>query len=217
VLLALLEFCWLDCHQALIVMEKRVSYIFPTPIGQFRLGTNSTEVNGELRRIILDREQSEASQNHANAGGWHSRRDLLEWPECAVGVLKGWIREAVDHVVGSAIVMMHGPTAATPDGNNLSIKGWANVSRRGNYHRIVYYVSVGSDAADYPLSGLLELLDPRPFTEMIPTPGDPFGQKLVIKPETGMIVIFPSWMYHFVNPYHGEGERISVAFNVAVV
>jgi Putative 2OG-Fe(II) oxygenase len=51
---------------------------------------------------------------------------------------------------------------------------------------------------------------------MVATPGEPFGQKLVIKPEPGMIVIFPSWMYHFVNPFHGDGERISVAFNVAV-
>ena len=62
--------------------------------------------------------------------------------------------------------------------------------------------------------GLLELLDPRPFTEMVNTPGEPFGQKAIIRPRSGAMVIFPGWMYHFVNPYQGEGERISIAFNV---
>ena len=31
------------------------------------------------------------------------------------------------------------------------------------------------------------------------------------------MVVFPGWMYHFVNPYQGEGERISIAFNVRAV
>ena len=70
---------------------------------------------------------------------------------------------------------------------------------------------------DHPLSGLLELLDPRPFTEMVATPGEPFGQKAIIKPEAGAMVLFPGWLYHFVNPYFGEGERISIAFNVSAV
>ena len=30
----------------------------------------------------------------------------------------------------------------------------------------------------------------------------------------GMMVIFPRWLYHYVNPVHGKGERISIAFNL---
>ena len=38
--------------------------------------------------------------------------------------------------------------------------------------------------------------------------------KLVLDPKPGLMVIFPSWLYHYVNPFHGAGERISIAFNI---
>jgi uncharacterized protein (TIGR02466 family) len=104
------------------------------------------------------------------------------------------------------------------------MSAWANVARRGHYHRVhnhpsscwsgVYYVDAGGDAPGHPLSGVLEVCDPRPFTEMVPSPGSPFGQRAVFRAEAGTMVLFPSWLYHFVNPFHGDGERISVAFNV---
>ena len=35
-------------------------------------------------------------------------------------------------------------------------------------------------------------------------------------PEAGLLVIFPSWLYHWVHPYVGPTPRIAVSFNVAV-
>jgi uncharacterized protein (TIGR02466 family) len=207
-------------------MEKQVAYIFPTPIGQYRI-PDAEATNRELKRLILEREKRETSQVYSNAGGWHSRQDMLDWPDPAIGILRGWILEAVNHIVAAMIEMARTTTGRTASPGRLQVKGWANVSRSGDYHRIhnhpgscwsgVYYVEAGTDAPGYPLSGLLELLDPRPFTEMVSTPGEPFGQKAIIKPEAGMMVLFPSWLYHFVNPYFGEGERISVSFNVSAV
>jgi hypothetical protein len=49
---------------------------------------------------------------------------------------------------------------------------------------------------------------------MVPTPGSPFGQRAVVRAEAGTMVVFPSWLYHFVNPFYGDGTRVSVAFNV---
>jgi uncharacterized protein (TIGR02466 family) len=209
-----------------MTMEKSVSLAFPTPIGRYRLPRDeAAAINKELRPIILQRERCEDSQNHANAGGWHSQRDLLEWPYPVVGRLRSHLLETVEHMARSAISVTQTADHRAIEVGPLTIKAWANVSRRGNYHRIhnhprscwsgVYYVAVGTETPGYPLSGLLELMDPRPFTEMVDTPGEPFGQKLVIPPEAGTIIVFPSWIYHFVNPYHGDGERISIAFNAA--
>jgi hypothetical protein len=39
------------------------------------------------------------------------------------------------------------------------------------------------------------------------------GGKEIVLPQSGLLLIFPAWLYHYVNPYHGEGERISVAWN----
>ena len=37
-----------------------------------------------------------------------------------------------------------------------------------------------------------------------------------ILPETGELVIFPSWLRHGVKPHSGKGERISVAINLTL-
>ena len=51
---------------------------------------------------------------------------------------------------------------------------------------------------------------------MVALPGNPFGQRLTIDPEPGLMLMFPSWLRHAVHPFMGKGERITVAFNLAV-
>jgi Putative 2OG-Fe(II) oxygenase len=45
---------------------------------------------------------------------------------------------------------------------------------------------------------------------------DTFGQGILIEPQPGMLLAFPAWLEHFVHPFFGEGERISVAINVMI-
>jgi uncharacterized protein (TIGR02466 family) len=197
-------------------MEKQVANAYPTPVGKFKV-PDCEAVNRELRRVILEREATEPSDTHANVGGWHSRADLLEWPYPEIATLRGWIGEAVNTMIAAS-------TGGKPVGGVLRAVAWANVARKGHYHRMhnhpmsawsgVYYVNGADEVPGHPLSGVLELCDPRPYTEMVATPGSPFGQRAIFRPEPGMMVLFPSWLYHFVNPYMGEGERISIAFNV---
>jgi uncharacterized protein (TIGR02466 family) len=178
---------------------------------------DAESVNRDLRELILNKEKTAPSDNYANVGGWHSQADLLDWPGPAVAALKGWILEAVSHMVAVS------SEGKAPRGM-VRVTAWANVARDGHYHRVhnhpssawsgVYYVNAGGDAAGHPLSGVLELCDPRAFTEMVATPGSPFGQRVIFRAEAGTMIVFPSWLYHFVNPFHGDGERISVAFNV---
>jgi uncharacterized protein (TIGR02466 family) len=196
-------------------MEKQVAMAYPTPIGRFKV-SDAAAVNRELRRAILEREKTEPSSDYANVGGWHSRANLLDWPLPEVDVFRGWITEAINHMVATV-------SEGRPVRGSFGISAWANVARPGQYHRIhnhpnsawsgVYYVEVGAADPKFPLAGVLEICDPRPFTEMIASPGDPFGKRAIFRPEPGMMVLFPSWLYHFVNPYQGEGERISIAFN----
>ena len=197
-------------------MEKQVAMSYATPIGRFRM-PDGESVNRELRRIILDKEKTSPSDNYANVGGWHSSADLLEWPGESISTLKAWIMEAVSHMVAVS-------TEGKAPRGMIRVVGWANVSRKGHYHRIhnhpssawsgVYYVDAGGESPGQPLSGVLELCDPRPFTEMVAAPGSPFGQRVIFRAEAGTMIVFPSWLYHFVNPFQGDGERISVSFNM---
>lgn len=207
-------------------MEKHVTLAFPTPIGRFAL-PDAGAVNQAVLRMILEKEKTVPSQNYSNAGGWHSESDVFDWPGQEIQTLKGWIYESIQHMVLATFEMMRGSNVRTGNTGNMTVQAWANVCRTGDYHRIhnhprsawsgVYYVAAGGDSPDHPLSGQLELLDPRPFTEMVSTPGNPFGQKLLVKAESGSMVLFPGWLYHFVNPYFGAGERVSVAFNAIPV
>jgi hypothetical protein len=78
----------------------------------------------------------------------------------------------------------------------------------------VYYVDAGTNETDRSLSGVLEFLDPRSGVEAVTAPGDPYGEPVRVRPEAGLIVIFPSWLYHWVHPYSGSAPRIAVSFNV---
>lgn len=66
----------------------------------------------------------------------------------------------------------------------------------------VYYVDIPEDNF-----GLLLLEDPR-------GPYPPFDNRIKIKPSTGDIIIFPSWLPHQVSPTSNINPRISIAFNV---
>src|SRR5438874_2381009 len=129
-------------------MEKQVAMSYATPIGRFRM-PDAESVNRELRRIILDKEKTSPSDNYANVGGWHSSADLLEWPGESISTLKAWIMEAISHMVAVS-------TEGKAPRGMIRVVGWANVSRKGHYHRIhnhpssawsgVYYVDAGGEA-----------------------------------------------------------------------
>ncbi len=194
----------------------RISRLFSTPIATHRINDAAT-LNQGLKEIILAEEAGKPSTGRSNIGGWRSDHDLLNRPEPAIATLRNEIREAISQVF-QATAGAHGFNG------QFAINGWANVLRRGNYNTLhnhpesawsgVYYVDIGTQNSEHPLSGLLEFMDPRPFVEMVHTPGMPFGLPVRIQPEAGLMVIFPSWLYHHVHAYVGEGARIAIAFNV---
>ena len=63
-------------------------------------------------------------------------------------------------------------------------------------------------------NGKLELLDPRVGANMMYIKGTLLESRYIVDPLPGLMVMFPSWLNHLVHPYQGEGERISVAFNI---
>jgi hypothetical protein len=77
-------------------------------------------------------------------------------------------------------------------------------------------VNSGSDSPDQPFSGMLEFLDPRAGAEAVSAPGDPYGEPFRVRAQSGLLVMFPSWLYHWVHPYAGEIPRIAVSFNATM-
>lgn len=204
-------------------MQSSASFLvvpaFPTLIGRVELA-NTDSVDRRLGEMILDRERSSPSHDHANFGGWHSASDLLDWPGDEIATLKSWITDALQRIVQASLQLPETQGRGTPRGM-FRVSAWANVARRGNYHRMhnhpgsswsgCYYLTGLPEGES--LAGALEFYDPRPFTEMVDTPGSPYGQRMLVRPKPGLLVIFPSWLYHFVHPSATDEPRISIAFN----
>ena len=180
----------------------------------------AARTNAALRRLVLDREQTTPGEDKSNVGGWHSAPDLFssQAPE---------VRELLDWVCAAVLAMSKYMSQTPHKGTQIETRGWANVSRNGDYHRAhmhpghdwsgIYYVDPGEHPAAYPDSGIIEFHDPRCAVGILETPGKPFWGTVHFRPEAGMLLLFPSWLVHTVNPYRGERERISIAFNVRMV
>jgi uncharacterized protein (TIGR02466 family) len=199
-------------------MKLEVTKAFPTFIGQLRV-PDAEAMNQDLQALILAEEASYLSLGRSNIGGWHSRPDFLNRPEAAVGALTTWVTWAVSQMVDAT-------TGLGAFKGQLSVWAWATICREGAYHAPhshpnsawsgVYYVDAGKFNPNRPLGGVLEFLDPRVGVEAVSTPGDPYGEPVRVRPESGLLVAFPSWLYHWVHPYAGQSPRIAVSFNVTL-
>jgi uncharacterized protein (TIGR02466 family) len=178
------------------------------------------EINVELKTLIHEKMASSDGVYKSNEGGWHSDEDLLTWGGTAIAQLQNWI-------VGAFQDINQAISGGQIYGGKLELNAWASVNRCGDYNSPhthpacvwsgVYYVDVGAPVEDSESkAGTLEFLDPRAGTEMMVIPGAMFGLAKVERPVTGDIVVFPSWLRHQVHPYAGEGERISIAFNIRI-
>lgn len=185
--------------------------------------------NARMSDIVLAKEaewkqtRSKDPVVRSNVGGWHSESDLFRWGVPEVEVLLNLFQAVlVDYMAletGRASNTFH---------LSAGLEGWANVLRRGNYAKahvhpmsniaLVYYV----DAGDHPMgnkediSGAIEFLDPRSRPHMFTAPGMDARDSLLSRPENGVLLAFPSWLYHSVHPYDGERPRVSLAANAII-
>ncbi len=194
---------------------------FSTPV-LARLHPDYQTINPFLIEAILGRERDCASISKSNVGSWHSPSDFLQWDCAEIASVVEFFSRSVKTLNDYAV----GPEKQSGD---MDASAWANVSRAGHYHQphhhpdsdwsAVYYVDDGMRTGDEPdeLSGRIEIMDPRTGVSMLNTPGQPFLGNLQFRPQPGLIVIFPSWLTHYVHPHAGTGERISIAFNAKMV
>lgn len=207
-----------------VQITPELALMFGTPI-LFRTLANAAALNAGLERAILSRAETGIGSRISNIGGWQSLHDFLDWPEPEIAQLKIEMDRGIQNI--SAMPMLvQGRVPATVDRVNYSAYGWANVNQHGHYNvphvhtasdwSVVYYVSPGHPSPDTPTNGRFELRDPRPLAIFTRTPGFTSGQSVQIKPHAGLMLIFPSWIEHWVHPFHGEGNRISIAVNVSL-
>lgn len=195
-------------------MTAKLHLMFSTPIIVDQID-DAEAVNAELMRLIEERRLVDEGVVRSNAGGWHSKQDFAVWSgPSGSKVLQRVLQLARDNTVK---IEDSPPPVWTAE-------GWANVSGSGasnkpHVHGGAFWSAVYYVRAPESESGKLVLHDPRMPALRMYAPNLRFkgaGPEQVarIKPKSGMIVMFPSWLMHGVEPWQGEGERVSIAFNI---
>ena len=176
--------------------------------------------------ILQERARDNVGVQISNIGGWHSNTSMIDWGG-----------EAARALAYKAMTMADACTidAGSPQKSRYGWvpEMWANVSGSGNanFHHThpgsfwsaVAYIDDGYEgSSDVSLGGELQLLDPRmPMVRMTAPDlrfrdenGHPQNNEPMIRPSTGLIVMFPSWLQHSVRAFYGRGTRISIAINL---
>ena len=198
--------------------RDNTAMVFATPLVTYPW-PDSEQLNQELAAVILANEKQSGGIVKSNVGGWHSEIGLFSWDAPCIKTLQNRVCKAAVEFTRRMIVRRNVRFRA-----RYRIDGWANVVRSGDYHSPhnhpnnlwsgVYYVTVGEPDSGRPKNGQLELLDPRVGSNMVGIPASLFEVRYSIPTRAGLMVMFPSWLIHHVHPFIGQGERISIAFNI---
>ena len=205
---------------------SKVFDLFPTAVITGRIPDWET-LNAQLKDVIAARRASNPGINRSNVLGWHSTIDMLAWGGEPVHRLGQQACALCDRYSYDTV------SPNTPRFGWMA-EMWANVSppnasnqmhaHPGALWSLVYYVDCGYDGDDPAQGGELVLHDPRfPMNRMYAPDmafrwpdGRTEENYRAIRPRDGMIVGFPSWMKHSVQPYRGRRERISIAINLMI-
>ena len=180
---------------------------FPTLIH-----AEDVELDNKLfEKEIIEWSKKDEGVKKTNVNGWHSQTNMFEIP-----VFKPLVDELfkMQHEVYKSEWLDRGPKLG-----NM----WANINYSGGYNKPhihpnslfsgVYYVKAPSNC------GKIVLYDPRPGVQCnMPTrqrgkPPPHLWREVQIEPKVGRIIMFPSWLWHCVEPNESNDIRISVSFN----
>jgi len=191
-----------------------VESLFPTPLWSFQY-PDPQHIDHWTSHVLQLQQEDPQGRSVTNQGGWHSQTDLLD--DQALAPLFRWIAASCQQAfteIGWDFSL------ATPSFNNA----WAMVNGPGHTTRAhlhphslfsgVVYLQADKGA------GAIAFLDPRGGAQMLcppllPGKGELLQGRLRRQPSAGLMLLFPSWLWHEVEPSApGRELRISISFNV---
>lgn len=182
--------------------------LFPTRIWQAHLDALSGRFAEWERWVHALRAASPAPAGRTNRSGWNSRdMAVLEEPLFAP------LREAIHRACAEALAEMG------QGERRFELQSWVNLHDRGGFNFLhVHEGSLlsGSFYLRVPEgSGALVFRDPRPGVIHGSIKGGvPNGHgDIHLRPGTGLLVLFPCWLEHYVEPHESDAPRICIAFN----
>ncbi|TAN08582.1 MAG: hypothetical protein EPN36_00020 [Rhodanobacteraceae bacterium] len=194
------------------VPALRAYDLFPTRIWQAHLQSLQEFFDAWTAEVLRMRAASPQPAGRTNRAGWNSEdMAVLDRPVFAP------LRNAVRAGCTSALHEMG--LAGTP----FDLQSWINLHDRGGFNFLHVHEGSLLSGSFYlsvpPGSGKFVFRDPRPGVIHGCIKGSvPNGcVDIHLTPETGLLVLFPCWMEHYVEPHASDAPRIVIAFNALPV
>jgi uncharacterized protein (TIGR02466 family) len=181
--------------------------LFPTRVWRVQLNELASQFPQWVSSVNALRAASPEPVGGSNRQGWNStERAVLHLP--AFDSLHRTIR----NVCSSAFEQMGLVDPA------FELESWININDRGgfNFQHMHYGMISGCFYLRVPEgAGNIVFRDPRLAVETsyLKGPGVNSFMDFPIQPVEGMLLLFPSWLQHRVEPHNNDISRISISFN----
>ncbi|HEY1708862.1 MAG TPA: putative 2OG-Fe(II) oxygenase [Rhizomicrobium sp.] len=202
--------------------KPQVRSAFATPVLVHFLPV-AHEANADLRPLVLDRMQADG----AASPSWRSTNDFDSWGGLHAETLCRVLRELAD----SATSTRSGGRVSLP----WKISACACVGGQGETRPFstrpeafwsgIYFIDDGYQKSDdEALGGEIELGDPRGAMPAMAAANLAFripggltaGTVETIRPQTGMIILHPSWLPRGERRYDGTHQRLTAEFDLSL-
>ena len=172
--------------------------------------------NDELKRYSNELRMKETGVIKSNYGGWQS--DMLTVPNAQITLL-------VEEILKRAEILKYS-LGLKEEYTMFLTNLWININQKSNFNRPhlhtdsilsgVYYVDCVPD------SGQIVFLHPSIAQKMLINENaigsftEFSSSSTTVDAENSKLIIFPSWLEHYVEPNRSDQERISIAFNINI-
>ena len=174
--------------------------------------TDTETYHDALISKILDMEKDPRQAQHIFKGGCGTKaRRIDEWRFPSARLIHARAMHLCKQVLG--------------DKSFFVDDAWANIYHNGDYcmphshlrsaASVVYFLSLGDEDPEHPMSGRFCIGDPR-LRACCQMEEGRMTHSMAPDIRPGSMIIFPSQVVHFVNPYTGHTPRITLAWNVTL-
>lgn len=182
--------------------------LFPTRIWQSRLTHVAASLPTWVNAATALRAASPAPAGRSNRQGWNSVDNaVLDRPDFAElnAAVRACCQYALQHMAQSGL--------------RFRLESWINIHDRGGFNFLHMHNGALLSGTVYLQtpegSGALVFRDPRPgpINAAFKGQGANAHNEIHLSPSPGLVVVFPHWLEHYVEPHQGDAPRIAVAFN----
>ena len=195
--------------------EKKIYNLFPVPIFHYKV-ENYKEINEELINYILKlKKKDKIGNNRSNIGGWHSPNFDLVKEETQIHFInkfKDFLKNIIINEFGWEYL---------PNKQRI-VAMWAIINKKNSFNIMHNHQNCYLSGSYYvkkpEKSGDISFFDPvEPKTYRYPEKEKGTfhsNQVITLKPVEGDLLVFPSYLYHSVEPNLSDEDRVVISFNI---